>query len=134
MNLQEIKKTEEEMVSKLLNDCCVFFAFSNEQFQTNKTPLEEGEKYVSIGAGGYLPKSKLQLFNESFSNITKWKKNEIKNNKLRKDHILYELNNHEAFYTGELEDTLDALGSDYTLEEVRDVYKKNVKKYWDSQK
>lgn len=125
MNLQEIKKTEEKLISKLFEDCGVFFAFSNEQFQTNKTPLEEGEKYVSIGAGGYLPKSKLQLFNESYDNITKWKKNEIKSNKLRKDHILYELNNHEAFYTGDLEDTLNALGSEYTIEEVREVFKKN---------
>ena len=56
-------------------------------------------------------------------------KNEVAENKLRKANILHELNNHECFYTGDIEDALEALGSDYTYEEVKEVYLANQEQY-----
>lgn len=128
MTIQQIKAQEQEKTDQLLRDCSVFFAFSDEQFQKNKTPLQEGEKYVSIGAGGYLPKSKVEQLQKGFKDIAQWKKDQLKENKLRKQHIAYELANHEAFYTGEIEDTLDALGEGYTYAEVWEVFKAERKK------
>lgn len=128
MTLQEIKTEHQERINKLLTDCSVFWAFSNEQFEKNKTPLAEGEKYVSIGAGGYLPKSKVEQLNKGFAEIDNWKKEQLKANKLRKQHIAYELANHEAYYTGSIEDTLAALGTDYTAKEVWEVFNKERKK------
>jgi len=127
-NLHEIKKENQNKVDQLLNNCLVFWAFSNEQFAKNKTPLAEGEKYVSIGAGGYMPKSKVNDFSNGMKEINKWFKAEIKNNKAKRQNIIYELANHEAFYTGDLADTLAALGPDYTLEEVKEVYNTEHKK------
>lgn len=123
--ISELKKERENKHSELFEKCGVFFAFSNEQFNENKTMLEDGEKYVSIGAGGYLPKGKLNQFSEGMKAIGNWFKDEVKNQKLRKAHILYELQNHECFYTGDYSDALESLGNSYTKEEVLEVFKNN---------
>jgi hypothetical protein len=108
--IQEIKKEGQDKLTELFNECGVFFAFSNEQFQENKTPLKEGEKYVSMGAGGYLPKGNVQTYLDGHKAITKWEKAEIKAAKEGKEqHILYELQNHECFYTGDIEDAMPVL-------------------------
>jgi len=121
-NLQTIKAEKEAKLTALMEECGVFFAFSNEQFQEGKTPLSEGDKYLSIGAGGYMHKSKLSVWKSGIPEIENWFKSEIESNKARRAYIIYELANHEAWYTYELDDTLAALGSDYTEEEVREVF------------
>ncbi len=100
----------------------MFFAFSDKQFTESKTPLKEGEKYVHIGAGGYMPKGQVDNYISGIEKIGKWYKEEVKANKARRENIAYELHNHEAFYTCSIEDTLRALGEDYTAEEVKKVY------------
>lgn len=125
--IQQIKKEQEDKMSELFKQCGVFFAFSNSQFTENKTALEDGDKYVSIGGGGYCPKSKIQAVSGGFEAIEKWYKAEIKANIARKSHIEYELANHEAYYTGCIDSTCEALGDYYTREEVSAVYYKNVK-------
>lgn len=125
---QEIKKQSEEKRTVLFKEVGLFWAFSDEQFAKNKTPLAEGDKYVSIGAGGYLPKSNVDAFVKSSKAITKWEKDEIKSKKLAREQIAYELANHEAYYTGELEETFDALGGVYTMEEIRQVYREELPK------
>lgn len=128
MELSAIKKEKQLRVDNLLKDCRVFFAFSTEQFNEGKTPLEIGEKYISIGAGGYMPNSKIKQFEEGFESIKKWYKSAIKENKLRKQNIAYELNNHEAYYTNDITDTVSALGEDYTEAEVLEVFRTERKK------
>jgi outer membrane phospholipase A len=122
MNLHEIKQQKEDKVSALIKEAGMFFAFSNQQFDENKTPKAEGEKYVHLFAGAYLPKSKLNVYLDGMDAINKWFKEAIKDSKLRREHIIYELSNHEAWYTGDIEDTLAALGSDYTAKEVWKVF------------
>ena len=126
-NYQAIKKEAEEKRTVMFKEVGLFFAFSDEQFAQNKTALAEGDKYVSIGAGGYLPKSKVDEFIKCSKAIKKWEKDEIKKHKLVREQIAYELANHEAYYTGELEDTYDALGGVYTMEQIRDVYLEELK-------
>lgn len=120
--LATIKAEKQRKVDQLLTDCLIFFAFSNEQFTANKTQLQPGEKYVSLGAGGYMPKGQVDNYLNGMKAINKWFKKAIKESKTRKEHIAYELNNYEAFYTGDIEDTLTALGNDYTAAEVWAVY------------
>ena len=127
-NINDIKAEKEKKVNQLVTDCLMFFAFSNEQFQENKTPKEEGEKYVHIGGGGYLPKSQLNNWINGIDQINAWFKEQTKNQKLRRAHIAYELANHEAFYTCDISDTLSVLGSEYTEEEVLSVYHAERKK------
>jgi len=123
----DIRQEREDKISELFKKCGVFFAFSNEQFAENKTPLKEGEKYVSMGAGGYLPKGNAAELTKGMSEIKKWFKQATKDKKTRIELIKFELANHEAYYTGELEDTLNALGEGFTIDEVREVYKREYK-------
>jgi hypothetical protein len=126
--ISEIKTEKQEKYNTLMRNCLVFWAFSNEQFEQNKTPLAEGEKYVRIYGGGLMPQGQVNNFNEGIQTIEKWYKAELKSNKARKANILYELCNHEAFYTGDVSDTLETLGSDYTRKEVLEVYHKEHKR------
>lgn len=127
MNYHTIKKARQDATNELFTTLGVFWAFSNKQFDENKTPLKEGEKYISIGAGGYMPKGNFDALIAGNKKIDADFKQSIKDAKARTEHILYELNNHEAFYTGTIEDTMGALGEDYTEEEVLTVYKEYKK-------
>lgn len=120
-SLGEIKKEKEDKVSALIAECLMFFAFSDEQFAESKTQLQPGEKYVHIGAGAYMPKSKVDTYITGMASIKKWYKEAIKESNLRKQNIEYALNNHEAHYTGDIEPALVELGSDYTAKEVMEV-------------
>ena len=123
-----IKSIHQSKIDSLLNECNVFWAFSNEQFNQNKVALVDGDKYVSIGAGGYMPKSMVAKLDAGMKEIKAWYKQAGKDKKAREQHIIYELNNHEAFYTYDMEDTLNALGEDYTIDEVRRVFNKELKR------
>lgn len=127
-DIHQLKEERQNKVSDLIKACLMFFAFSNDQFEKNKTPLQEGEKYVSTGYGGYLPKGQIQNWINGGKEIDKWYKSAVKDNKLRKANIIYELSNHEAWYTGEIEDTLNALGEDYTAAEVQQVFNSEYNK------
>lgn len=126
MTYTEIKKQREDDTNRLFSTCGVFWAFSNEQFKegANKNPLQEGEKYVDIGAGGFIPKHNLGALEQGMKDIEKTFKAQIKEAKAREQHILYELNNHECFYSGDITPALEAMGDDYTREEVEAVMQK----------
>jgi hypothetical protein len=129
MKITDLKKEKQSKYDALLKDCGVFFAFSEKQFNEGKTPLTEGDKYISMGAGGYMPKSKVQDFLKGSKNINVWYKQSIKNNKLREAHILHELSNHEAWYVNDIGTTLIALGEGYTREEVLAVFNEHFLEY-----
>jgi len=126
MNYQEIKEQKQRDYNKLFDNCGVFWAFSNEQFieGAKKNPLQEGEKYVDIGSGGYMPRHNVEKLKAGTKEIDETFKTQIKEFKARETHILYELNNHECFYIGSIEGAIQALGEDYTAEEVTTVMKK----------
>lgn len=128
MKYIEIKNKKQEDTNKLFETLGVFWAFSNKQFEEGyakaKLSMAEGEKLVDIGAGGYIPKHNVEALLEGIKEIEDNFKASIKEAKAREEHILYELNNHEAFYTGTIEDAKEALGEDYTDEEILAVYKK----------
>lgn len=119
---------KQKKVNELFTAQGVFWAFSEKQFHENKTPLKEGEKYVSIGAGGYIPKGNVDALTSGMKAIDKEFKQAMKDKKAREDHIRYQLNNHEAYYTRSIESTLDALGEGFTREEVLAVFDGRKKK------
>lgn len=129
MTIQEIKKQQDDKHSELFKSVGLFWAFSNEQFAANKTPLQEGDKYVSIGAGGYLPKINVDILLKGMADIKKWYSAQVKATKeSRRALIAYELANHEAYYTGDITDTMQALGSGFTKKEVWKVWHEENKK------
>ena len=125
--IYSLKQQREQLMSALFVQCGVFFAFSNNQFEESKTPLEEGEKYVSLLAGGYCPKSKAESFVKGMEQIGQWFKDQIAEHGLRKQLISYELGNHEAWYVYDIEDTMYALGEGFTQEEVWEVFNEGLK-------
>lgn len=125
-----IRKEAQDRHNKLFDECGVFWAFSNEQFDEGR-PKDKSIKLVSIGAGGFMPKDNFDKLIAGSKAITKWEKDAIKAAKADEQVILYELNNHEAFYTLDTEDAFEALKPlGYTREQVKAVYKKyNTPKY-----
>lgn len=135
MTIKEIKDKKQKDYNDLFTNCGVFWAFGNEQFKEGytkaKETMQEGEKLVDIGGGGFIPKHNLQALEDGIKAIEATYKAQIAQYKQREANILYELNNHEAYYTGSIEDTLEALGSDYTGEEVQAVFNKHKQELYE---
>ena len=123
LNFTDLKVKKEQKYNELIDNCRVFFAFNNEQFKKGieKCELKEGEKVISIGNGGYMPKKNVENWIQGQKDIEIWFKNATKS--MKEDHILYELNNHECFYTGSIEDAKDDLP--YSEKMILDVFRKN---------
>ena len=102
-----------------------FFAFGIEQFQEQK---KEGVRYMQIGSGMLCPVENAKVLLEELRAIYKESiAQDIKENGLNAI-IRRELNNHEAYYTRDIEDTLDAL-ADYpiTAEDIQKVFRNKNK-------
>ena len=107
---------------KEVNEFPLGFAFSDKQFaemmdKWGLTP-EDTDQIYSIGGGGFVRKADSKAMNEMFERHAQEREVAIKENK---DNYLYhmfdyELANHEYKYTGELDDTLEAL--DLTMEDI----------------
>ena len=120
-SLGEIRKEHEVRMTALFEKTGTFFAFSNEQFEKNKTPLREGEKYVALGNGGYLPKGNVEAFHAGFEEIDKWYDGEIADNGLGEEEVMYEIHNHQCYYTGDFEDVIEMFEGKYTREEIMKI-------------
>ena len=106
----------------LLNQTGAFFAFSQEQFNEGK---KEGAKYSAIGGGMICPKEKVDILMAGLDVIQQAGiKQDIADNGIEAI-IARELSNHEAFYTYNLSDTIQAL-EDYDIkpEQVKEVFNK----------
>lgn len=127
--LDELKKEREEANTALFKECGLFFAFSQSQFDESKTPLKDGEKYISIGGGGYVPKSNLdKLLNGMETNQTIYDI-AVKANNLRYKEIAYEFANHECYYTGDWQVVADMFPhiSPLVIERIYYIeYKKHI--------
>lgn len=117
--VQNLKKKLEHQMSELFKKHNVFFAFSDKQYEEGAAlnPLEEGDKYVLLGSGMVMPESKVKQFNNDFEAITKAHSQAMNATpEIRREFIAYELANHEAYYTHEIEDALEAIRA--TIEDV----------------
>lgn len=129
MKYQEIKAAREAKQSELFTACRLFFAFSNKQFEEGKTPKAEGEKYVHIGAGGYLPKSQVDNFINGMEALNKWERAEIKRHKQADEEIRFELANHECYYTGDPSTVIELLPN-YDPQRIINVFNTERKKHY----
>lgn len=134
MTYAQLKQQRQTKYDALFETVGLFWAFSNEQFAEGKAehPVTEGHKYVNIGMGGYFPGQHKQAYIEGMDAIHAWEKQanaELKANRDEEEKaILYELNNHECFYSGELDDVFELFENVYTKEQIRKVYRKWVNK------
>lgn len=126
----EEKMKYEEKYNEEFNKTGVFWAFSNQQFEENKTHKEAPDsEYISVGAGGYIHKSNKEKLDNFFKVILpKLKKEFI--NKIDIDNLIeYELINHECYYTGEWHEIIDIIKS-----YVPNIKKDRIKKVYDKTK
>lgn len=141
MKNKEFSKLKEEYSNKYneeFNKTGVFWAFSNSQFEENKTHKNApDEEYKSVGCGGYIHISNLEKLKEFNTTISKQLKKEFVNKINIDDLIEYELINHECYYTGEWSEILpiieDYLESDISqrnnvLEQIEIIYRRNYQK------
>ncbi len=101
------------------------FAFDDEQFEEmmRKWGLDfnkDLDKICRIPHGGFIQKKDLELLRQTVNRHDKEMQEAIAEDKTGNGFIYemfyYELHNHEYGYTGDAEDTLDALG--YTWEQI----------------
>lgn len=122
-----------EATNKHINDCNVFFAFGDSQFKEGIQKLKEsgilldGEKVTSIGAGGFIPSKNVQKYIQGHKDIQKEYKQMKKDEKALNDYILYELHNHEVFYTGNINEFCFTYMSDVPKEKIISIYKSHTK-------
>lgn len=131
MTYAEIRENHQKEISKTIERNGVFFAFSNEQFEKNKGDLKL-EELARVGVtGGYMPKKNVHQFKKEVEELEKKRREAIK--KINPEEvILDELKNHEAFYSGDIEDAFDVLRDyGFTFEQVYQVYKKYNEKHND---
>ena len=110
----------EDAITEAMDKAGAFYCFGQEQFNKRK---QKGVEYVSLGAGLVSPKETYEELLESMGNIIdEGRKQDLKENK-RRGVVIRELDNHEAFYTGDIEQTVEAL-EPYNISEkyIREVY------------
>lgn len=130
--LNDLFVERKQRLDALLLECKVFFAFSDEQFENSKTALDDGDQYAQVGMGTYMPKSLVKRFVIVSNENKKWADEFVKENGLEEAEILNCLDDHEAFYTCELDDTAGALPQ-YTIEQIQAVFDKHKARRWESE-
>ena len=113
----------EEKQTKLFEETGTFFAFGNKQY---KERAKKGIKYINMGNGMITEKPNVEkLINGLHEIYQDAIKEDIKENG-KEAIILRELENHECFYTGNIDDALHKL-EDYPFSpyEIRKIYEKN---------
>lgn len=123
MALTDVKAVKKNKIDNLLKECGFFAAFTQAQFEEGKTPLADGDEYVRFGSGCFMPKSNLSKFETTFDEINREYENSVDAENLHDDEILYELENHECFYTGDLSPVINLFVGRYTKDQIIDVYR-----------
>lgn len=129
ISIQKLKAIMTRKHSELFKTFGLFFAFTDKQFEENKTPIKEGAKYIHVGGNGYLPEYNVEDFKKGMEDINQWYNAETSKEGMRDKLIAHELINYECYYVGSIEDALDALGEGFTAEEVQAVFNKNYQQY-----
>lgn len=121
-------ETKKDRISEVLKKHKAFFAFGTDQFHEQR---EEGVKYVSMGSGLICPKETYQELNKDLNKASKDNISDDLTENGKKKIIHRELANHEASYTGSIEQTVDALeGYGITEKEVRAEFKEYLDKHY----
>ena len=128
-NMKYLTDYTDKAISEAFNKAGAFFAFGQKQFDEKK---KDGVVYVNMGAGLICPKDNADQLDKDLEAATKAGIAADLEENGRIAVIKRELYNHEAFYTGEIEDTCEALKPyGITEAEIRIVYNQERKNYKD---
>ena len=106
------------------------FAFSDKQFEEQEV---KGKKYSALGSGMYTQKGNEKEVVETLEKIYNKAVNQDLKDNGKDQVILRELLNHEAFYTGEIEDTIHSLEGykEISEDDISQIFGKNWGEYSD---
>ena len=121
--MKSLSDYTQEAQTELFNKYGVFFAFSDKQFDEAK---KEGVKYSSMGAGMICPTEHCKAVWEGLSAISKeGREQDLKENG-KEAIILRELYNYECYYSGDIEDAVEALEAyEFPYTDIIEVYRSN---------
>lgn len=118
MDILETYTQQKNRHQKEFNDFKgIFFAFSKDQLNEGMVKVElnrEGgqKEIVSIGAGGFLRKDRIDAFHAISARHKDERKNRLKEEKNLIESLVYELQNHEYCITRDPADALNELDLD----------------------
>lgn len=129
MTYQELK----EKHAKEIHEFPIGWAFGMDQFVEMKKelPLDEGDKYYSIGAGGFVRGKDLPALKAMFARHNQEMQELRKNEKELENAFVREMSNHEYCITGDDEEIFRAVGIDFekaSKDEIR-IFNRAAKKY-----
>lgn len=133
MTFRDAYKEYEGKSNKALNDTNIFYAFSMEQFNNNKTYKDASDsEYLNVMSGAYIHKKDKDKLDKYFNEILPQLKKDLISKIKIQDLIEYELSNYECYYTGDYTDIFDVVKSYYQdksdaelLELIKQVFYKN---------
>lgn len=115
-----------DRVMEEVNALPLGFAFSNKQFEEMMNEwgltVEDTDKIYKLGiSGGFYRKEDSQFIKDTLARHEQELQDEIAadpdGTNFIYDMFVYELRNHEYSYTGDIDETLDALG--FTIEDIK---------------
>ena len=127
----DIKKKNADNLNTIMDQHQVFWAFSQEQLEQGKAKIgiTDNKELTSIGMGGFLPKAKADGLFLAIEQENKRYRKELRAAKEAKEQaIAYELSNHEAYYTGDIQPVVELFAGLYTAKDIQAVYLKQSKK------
>ena len=120
----------EKPQTELFKKTGTIFAFSDKQFEEQEV---KGKKYSALGSGMYTQKGNEKEVVETLEKIYNKAVNQDLKDNGKDQVILRELLNHEAFYTGEIEQTIEALEGykEISEDDISQIFGKNWGEYSD---
>jgi hypothetical protein len=118
--MKTLNEYTQDKQAELFHQTGAFFAFSNQQFEEAR---KEGERYVSLGAGLIVPMPNARALVDGMTRINAdgIQADIAENGKA--GIIRRELFNYECFYTGEIEDCVEALaGYGFSYDDILSEY------------
>lgn len=121
---QEKKAKHQTTINKIMEENKVFWAFSQEQLAEGIKKIGvEKKDLVDIGHGGFMPRANFDKMLGEINAENAELKRLLKADKDDRDKaILYELNNHEAFYTGRIDEVVEIFKGVYTIKQIKKVF------------
>jgi len=124
--MKSLSHYTEKAMTKVLDNNGAFFAFSDKQFDEGK---KEGVKYTTSGMGMIVPVENLKTLEKAIKEVVSTGIQQDIADNGEKAIIKRELANHESYYTGEIEQTIEALsGYNFTTEAIMKVFRVEQKK------
>ncbi len=121
--MKSLNHYTDEAITKALNDYGAFYAFSDAQFEEQRDPAREKSEYARGPSGLIVPKDNAEALISAMQDAVAYGITARLLDYPLNDIIAYELGNYECYYSGDIQDAVDALKPyNVTYDDVVSVY------------